>query len=485
MTSRAPDLETILERLEKIENENRFLRRMGLLILLVSGASLTVGPTVGSFEEGRRNPHVEEFVLRDGSGNVRGKLVVSGNTPRLTLYDAERNPGSPLRTEQVRFHNSDEMKPDIVNAEVLIKDGAPDSERDGQPAPNSRLSALGTLGWQNPSLIDLPDWKLEDTDPEPQFGQYPPSVPDQPQNAIVAPAGSWQPTGSVQSAGQGSALLAEVGGLLHAISQAVRLAWEPLSGGGPAFEGQLPDQSRKTVEGEPTLGEAQTKLGRRRVHLDVEEIERARAQVLALDQISGQSPAANAQGDEASFPQSGALDQTAMPLPARSFAGSANLDQAPTNQDTQAGVIAQLPRQPFPYRYPVIAPVTSTTVTPSTAPNTTSGGSSPATPAPSGTAFVPLPAAQSASASSASPVRSPATNVPAATTAPNVTLKILGYVDKPGVGREIVISDDYEVYVTHEGETFAERFKVLKITPGTVDVLDTKTNQTVRLNLSQ
>src|SRR5439155_15459418 len=389
-----------------------------------SGASLTVGPTVGSFEEGRRNPHVEEFVLRDGSGNVRGKLVVSGNTPRLTLYDAERNPGSPLRTEQVRFHNSDEMKPDIVNAEVLIKDGAPDSERDGQPAPNSRLSALGTLGWQNPSLIDLPDWKLEDTDPEPQFGQYPPSVPDQPQKAIVAPAGSWQPTGSVQSAGQGSALLAEVGGLLHAISQAVRLAWEPPSGGGPAFEGQLPDQYRKTVEGEPTVGEAQTKLGRQRVHLDVEEIERARAQVLALDQISGQSPAANARGDEASFPQSGALDQTAMPLPARSFAGSANLDQAPTNQDTQAGVIAQLPRQPFPYRYPVIAPVTpSTTLAPSAVPSAASGNSSPASAAPSGTALVPRPAAQSAS--SASSVGSPATTVPAAA-APNVTLKILG-----------------------------------------------------------
>ena len=111
-----------------------------------------------------------------------------------------------------------------------------------------------------------------------------------------------------------------------------------------------------------------------------------------------------------------------------------------------------------------------------------SGDSSPAPAAPSGTAFVPHPAAQSASASSASSVGSPATTVPAAA-APNVTLKILGYVDKPGAGREIVISDDYEVYVTHEGETFAERFKVLKITPATVDILDTKNSLTVRLDL--
>ena len=56
-------------------------------------------------------------------------------------------------------------------------------------------------------------------------------------------------------------------------------------------------------------------------------------------------------------------------------------------------------------------------------------------------------------------------------------------MDKPGAGREIVISDDYEVYVIHEGETFAERFKVLKVNPGTVDILDTKTNLTVRLDL--
>ena len=51
------------------------------------------------------------------------------------------------------------------------------------------------------------------------------------------------------------------------------------------------------------------------------------------------------------------------------------------------------------------------------------------------------------------------------------------------MGREIVISDDYEVYVTHEGETFAERFKVLKLTPAAVDILDTKNNLTVRLDL--
>ena len=214
MTSRAPDLETILERLEKIEDENRFLKRMGLLILLVSGASLTVGPTVGSFGRGQRSQRLEEFVLKDGSGNVRAKLMVSGDAPRLTLYDADGNPGSPLRAEKVRLANSNEFEPDIESAEVLIGDGAPGFQRDERPMADAPSSALETLGWQHPGLIRYPDWNFEGADSEPQFGQFPASVPDQAAKAIGSRATSWQPTPPVRPAGQGSALLSEVGGLL-------------------------------------------------------------------------------------------------------------------------------------------------------------------------------------------------------------------------------------------------------------------------------
>src|SRR2546429_555832 len=124
MTSRAPDLETILERLEKIEDENRFLKRMGLLILLVSGASLTVGPWVG----------------------------------------------------------------------------------------------------ENAGLINFRGGNSELWNPGPQSGQPRASAPNQPKNAIGSRATFWQPAEStavrtppvrVQSPGQGSALLAEVGSLLH------------------------------------------------------------------------------------------------------------------------------------------------------------------------------------------------------------------------------------------------------------------------------
>jgi hypothetical protein len=67
---------------------------------------------------------------------------------------------------------------------------------------------------------------------------------------------------------------------------------------------------------------------------------------------------------------------------------------------------------------------------------------------------------------------------------PPVNLTVLGYVEKRGVAREVAVSDNFEVYVTHEGETFAERFKVVKVAPTVVQALDTYTNQTLQLALS-
>jgi hypothetical protein len=91
-----------------------------------------------------------------------------------------------------------------------------------------------------------------------------------------------------------------------------------------------------------------------------------------------------------------------------------------------------------------------------------------------------LPAAQSAAPPNAS-------GLPASATAaikPPPELVVLGYVEKPRVGREVVVSDGFEVYVTRQGETFADRFKVLKTTPTLVEVFDTYTNQALELSFS-
>jgi hypothetical protein len=92
--------------------------------------------------------------------------------------------------------------------------------------------------------------------------------------------------------------------------------------------------------------------------------------------------------------------------------------------------------------------------------------------------------APSANAAPALPAPAPGVvSLTAPPAPPSVKLTVLGYVEKPGVGREVLISQNSEVYVTHEGATFADRFKVLRITPTLVEVLDTYTHQSLQLTV--
>jgi len=84
-----PTLDTLTRRLERLERQNRWLRRVSLLILL--GAVVT--PLMGQEPPHRpfRTVEAEEFVLRDARGQVRATL---GTT---------QNPSSAF----LRLHNDD------------------------------------------------------------------------------------------------------------------------------------------------------------------------------------------------------------------------------------------------------------------------------------------------------------------------------------------------------------------------------------------
>jgi hypothetical protein len=64
-------------------------------------------------------------------------------------------------------------------------------------------------------------------------------------------------------------------------------------------------------------------------------------------------------------------------------------------------------------------------------------------------------------------------------------LKAMGYTEKARGVPEAIVSDDQEIYVVHEGESFANRYRVLKISPSAVEVDDETTHQTVRLPIPQ
>jgi len=68
---------------------------------------------------------------------------------------------------------------------------------------------------------------------------------------------------------------------------------------------------------------------------------------------------------------------------------------------------------------------------------------------------------------------------------PPPPLKALGYTEKGGGVREAIVTDDQEIYVVHQGDTFAQRYRVLSISPAAVEIDDATTHQTVRLPISQ
>ena len=112
MTSQTPDMQSVLERLEKLERQNRWLKRLGVLGFLVACAVLLMAQTKP------QNVHFEkvearQFVLRDaagrarayldaqdsptgvagltlygGDGKLRAALTLQGNEPSVVFYDA-------------------------------------------------------------------------------------------------------------------------------------------------------------------------------------------------------------------------------------------------------------------------------------------------------------------------------------------------------------------------------------------------------------
>jgi hypothetical protein len=64
---------------------------------------------------------------------------------------------------------------------------------------------------------------------------------------------------------------------------------------------------------------------------------------------------------------------------------------------------------------------------------------------------------------------------------PSVALKPMGYNEMPGGGKAALTTLDDQVYVVHEGDVVAARYKILKITPTSLTVEDATTHQTVDL----
>jgi hypothetical protein len=93
MASQTPDMQALLARLEKVENQNRRLKRAGLAALLLVGSALLVGFTVQRPSKPAavtETIEAQRFVLKNARGETRAQLGLLGSEdPQLTLLDAK------------------------------------------------------------------------------------------------------------------------------------------------------------------------------------------------------------------------------------------------------------------------------------------------------------------------------------------------------------------------------------------------------------
>jgi hypothetical protein len=72
---------------------------------------------------------------------------------------------------------------------------------------------------------------------------------------------------------------------------------------------------------------------------------------------------------------------------------------------------------------------------------------------------------------------------PAPPPPPPIPFTMIGYSEKAGGMKEALLESKDDIFVVHEGETFANKYQVTKITPSTVEIVDQETRQTAQMPL--
>ncbi len=91
-----PTMKTLARRLDKVERENRWLKRSGVVALAVIAAIVLMGQAASKLAPPGKPGKVvgaEQFIVHDARGGVRAELgTLPNGTVRLVLYD-RGNPG--------------------------------------------------------------------------------------------------------------------------------------------------------------------------------------------------------------------------------------------------------------------------------------------------------------------------------------------------------------------------------------------------------
>jgi hypothetical protein len=75
--------------------------------------------------------------------------------------------------------------------------------------------------------------------------------------------------------------------------------------------------------------------------------------------------------------------------------------------------------------------------------------------------------------------------VPQSEAPPDIQLKFYGWASKPGEPRAVFLAKDDSVFVAHEGDIIARRYKVVRIMPKAVEIEDLLSNNKQSIPLSE
>ena len=142
---REANLEAMEQRLDRVERENRLLKRAGVLTLAVIAAVVLMGQATPS--RVAKVVEAENFVLRDGSGTARAILNVSGGSVNLALADRQGKHRAVLYVMDDGTAGLALRDKDLVRRTVLyvLADGS------------SGLGVAGKDGEKRADLVVLPD----------------------------------------------------------------------------------------------------------------------------------------------------------------------------------------------------------------------------------------------------------------------------------------------------------------------------------------
>ena len=89
------DLDFLCRRMDQLQRENRSLKRIGLIVLVLMGAGFLMGQSgsPGTVE-------AESFVLKGSDGSVRAKMDTKDGSTELLLYNASGQPRVTIKVDE-------------------------------------------------------------------------------------------------------------------------------------------------------------------------------------------------------------------------------------------------------------------------------------------------------------------------------------------------------------------------------------------------